>query len=89
MVWIAAVAQVQPLAQELLHVMGVAKKEKKKMCKVDFFFCLFRAAPTAYGYFQARDRIGAIAASPRHSHSNLGSELSLQATPQLTAVQDP
>lgn len=30
MAWAAAVAQVQSLAQELLHAMGAAKKNKKK-----------------------------------------------------------
>ena len=32
--------------------------------------CLFRAAPAAYGGSQARDRIGAVAASLHHGHSN-------------------
>ena len=32
-----------------------------------FFFCLFRAAPAAYGGSQARGRIGATAASLHHS----------------------
>ena len=39
-----------------------------------FFFCLFRAAPVAYGSSQARGQIGAAAASLHHSHSNEGSE---------------
>ena len=43
----------------------------------------------AYGSFQARDSIGATAASLRHSHSNSGSEPSLQPTPQLMATLDP
>ena len=37
-----------------------------------FFLLLFRATPVAYGGFQARGLIGAIAAG--HSHSNTGSE---------------
>ena len=41
-----------------------------------FFFYLFRAAPAAYGNFQARGRIGAIVAGLHHSHSNPRSELS-------------
>ena len=54
---------------------------------VDFFFLLlFRAAPAAYGDSQARGRIRATAASLHHSHSNSGSELRLQPTPQLTAM---
>ena len=43
-----------------------------------FVFCLFRAAPTAYGDSQARDLIGATADSLCHSHSNAGSEPCLQ-----------
>ena len=39
-----------------------------------FFFCLFRAFPMAYGDSQARGRIGAVAASLYHSHTNVGSE---------------
>ena len=35
-----------------------------------FVFCLFRAAPMAYGGSQARGRITATAASLQHSHSN-------------------
>jgi len=57
-----------------------------------FFLCLFafsRAAPVAYGGSQARGLIGAVAASLHQSHSNLGSELHLQPTPQLTATPDP
>ena len=54
-----------------------------------FFFLLFRAAPVVYGSSQARSRIGAAAASLRHSWSNMGSELCLSLTPQLTATPDP
>jgi len=56
------------------------------------FFCLFAiswAAPTAHGGFQARGRIGAVAASLHQSHSNTGSKPRLQPTPQLTATLDP
>ena len=56
-----------------------------------FFLCVFlplsRAAPAAYGGSQARGPIGAVAASLRQSHSNVGSEPRLQ--PQLTAMPDP
>ena len=38
-----------------------------------FRFYLFRAAPVAYGDFQARGRIRAAAANLQHSHSNAGS----------------
>ena len=54
-----------------------------------FFFCLFRAAPAAYGGSQARGQIGAIAGGLRHSHSNSGSEPCLRPKPQLTATLDP
>ena len=50
---------------------------------VFFFFCLFvcffaisRAAPTAYGGFQARGPIGAVADGLCQSHSNVGFLLS-------------
>ena len=39
-----------------------------------FFFCLFRAAPVAYGASQARGLIGAIAAGLHHKHSNARSK---------------
>ena len=55
-----------------------------------FVFCLFfRAAPTAYEGSQARGRIGAVATSLHQSHSNVGSELHLQPTPQFMATPDP
>ena len=38
-----------------------------------FFLFLFRAAPKAYGSFQARSQIGAVAAGLQHSHSNTAS----------------
>ena len=41
----------------------------------NYFFCLFRAAPIAYGNSQARGWIGAAAASLCHSHSHARSEL--------------
>ena len=51
------------------------------------FFAISWAASVAYGGSQARGLIGAVAASLRQSHSNAGSELCLQPTPQLTASQ--
>ena len=62
------------------------------VCLFVCLFCLFAiswAAPMAYGGSQARGRIGAIAASLRQSHSNVGSEPCLRPTPQLTATLDP
>ena len=52
-----------------------------------FVFCLFRAVPVTYGGSQARGQIGATAASPPHSHSNVGSESCLWPTPQLLQHQ--
>ena len=54
-----------------------------------FFFLSFRAAHAAYGGSQARGPIRAIASGLHHSHSNVGSELRLRPTPQLTAMPDP
>ena len=54
-----------------------------------FCFLLFRATPAAYGSSQARGCIGAAAAGPRHSHSNVGSKPRLQPIPQLMATLDP
>ena len=62
------------------------------VCLFVCLFCLFAiswAAPMAYGGSQARDLIGAVAASLHQSHSNTGSELRLQPTPQLMATLDP
>ena len=53
------------------------------------FFAFFRAAPVAYGAFQARGLIGAVATGLRQYHSNAGSEQGLQPTPQLSATPDP
>ena len=54
-----------------------------------FFFVFSRATLAAYGGSQARGRVGAVATSLYQSHSNAGSELCLQPTPQLTAMLDP
>ena len=54
-----------------------------------FLFCLFRAAPTAFGGSQAKGLIRATAASLHHCHSSARSKLCLQLTPQLTAMPDP
>ena len=60
-----------------------------KLVQLFFVFCLFRAAPSAYGDSQARGGIGAVAVSLYHSHSNVGSKPRLQPTPQLMATPDP
>ena len=51
------------------------------ICLFLVFFAISWAAPTAYGGSQARGRIGAIASSLHHNHSNAGSEPRLQPTP--------
>ena len=56
---------------------------------MQFFFCLFRAIPIAYGGSQARSRIGAVAGDLHQSHSNARSKLHLQPIPQLVATPDP
>ena len=53
-----------------------------------YFFCLFRAAPEAYGGSQARGLIRAVAPGLHHSHSNTRSKPRLRHTPQLTATPD-
>ena len=52
------------------------------------FFAISWAARAAYGGSQARGRIGAVATGLHHSHSNTGSKLRLQPTPQLTAMPE-
>ena len=54
-----------------------------------FFFGLFRAVTVAYGGSQARGRIGTVATSLYHCHSNARSEPCLQTIPQLMAMLDP
>ena len=54
-----------------------------------FFFGRFKATPTAYGGSWARGRIGAVAASLCHSHSNARFEPRLRPTPQLMALPVP
>ena len=53
------------------------------------FFFFLSATHKAYGSFQAWVQIGATAAGLSYSHSNKGSKLHLQPTPQLTAMLDP
>ena len=53
-----------------------------------FFFCFFRATPSAYGCSQVRSRTGAAAASLHHSHGNTRSKVCLRSTPQLIAMLD-
>ena len=55
---------------------------------VTFVFCLFTAAPMAYGCSQASGQIGATAAVLPHSHNNLRSKQCLRPTPQLMAMPE-
>ena len=68
---------------------SIAFDLSQPLTKDFILFCLFRAAPTAYGGSQARGPIGAITAALHHNHSNAGSEPYPKATPQLTATPDP
>ena len=52
-------------------------------------FYLFRAALLVYGSSQTRGSIGAVAAGLYHSHRNMGCQLHLQPTLELTATLDP
>ena len=51
-----------------------------------FFFVFLGLYPWHIGSSQARGPIGAVAASLRHSHSNMGSKLRLWPTPQLMEI---
>ena len=52
---------------------------------ISFFL---RATPAAFGGSQARGLVRGMTADVHHSHSNAGSELRLQPTPQLRATPD-
>ena len=65
------------------------KEEIPRCIGQRLLFFLSRATPTAYGSSQARSRIRSAVASLHHIHSNAGSKLHLQPTPQLTAMPDP
>ena len=75
--------------RELMLKLGIFQCWQSVFCLFCFVFLLFfRASPMAYGGSQNRGRIGATAASLRHSHSNAGFKLHLGPTPQLTATLD-
>ena len=58
--------------------------------KIFFAFLLFLGPlPAAYGSSQAGGLIEAEAADLCQSHSNMGPQPRLRATPQLTATPDP
>ena len=52
-------------------------------------FYLFRATPMTYGNTWGRGRIGAVAASLQHSHSNVGCKLHLRPIAQFRATLNP
>ena len=67
--------------------MGISVLKKGDMF---FLLCVFLGlAVAAYGDFQAKGWIRAVAAGLQHSHSNPGSEPHLRPTPQLTAKPEP
>ena len=67
-------------------LMGLEGTDVSYAVQLSFFL---RAAPMTYGGSQARGLIGAAAAGLCQSHSNAGSEPSLQPIPQLMATPDP
>ena len=71
------------------QILIVIISKSVEVCHFILFFCLFEAAPMAYGGSQARGLIGAVAAGLRHSHSNTRSEPRLRPTLQLEATPDP
>ena len=56
------------------------------VCIYIFFSFLFMAAPAAYGSFQSRDQIGAVAADLHHRHSNARSQMHLQPMSKLVGT---
>ena len=73
-----------------LRLKEVLSKERETIIFVlvlgGFFF--WRGAPTVNGSSQARGQIRAAADCLHHGHSNAGSKLCLQPTPQLKATLD-
>ena len=61
------------LVKKRLYVYGpfsLATTLTANILKLLFFFGLLRATPEAFGVYQARGPIGAVAAGLHHSHSN-------------------
>ena len=54
-----------------------------------YFFVFLGPQLGVYGGSQVKGWIGAVAAGLRCNHSNAGSKLCLQPTPQLMATMDP
>ena len=79
--------KVQPIKWEKIFTNHVHGTCIWNISRILFFFS-FLATPLAYGSFQARAWIGAVAASLHHSNI-AGSELHLWPTPQLIAMPDP
>ena len=92
MAFIFPIAYCEVYVEEDIDV--IAGGEKYAVLSLFFFFffvfLLFLwATPTAYGGYQARGPIGAVATGLCHSHSNAGSQPRLQPTPQVMAMLDP
>ena len=94
----AAAALIQHLAWEFRYATCVARKRGKKSTSMFAYFLFvflfvflpfLGLPPVAYGGFQTRGLIGAVAGSLHQSHSNAGSKPPLKTTPQLTAMLDP
>ena len=79
--------------QRKVNKMGKLVLVKNKGDTVFFlggvFSAISRATLMACEDSKARGVTGAVAAGLHQSHSNTGSELRLQPTPQLTATLDP
>ena len=74
--WVSSLHKLEVPGQILIIFFSI-KSKHHNLSLFFLLFCLFRAAPMAYGGSQARGPIGAAAASLRHSHSNARSELRL------------
>ena len=94
------IAPIRPLAWELPYVSGATLKRPKKAVNVinNLFILngsttlciyLFRAALMAYGSSHTRGQSELQPTGLHHSHSNMGSDPSLQPKPQLMAMLDP
>ena len=61
--------------------MCVAGSTERETFVLFLFFVFSRAAPLAYGGSQGRGLIRAVATGLHHSHSNMGSELTVMLDP--------
>ena len=84
--WLSFLITVPPLPIDIADKSFFQVTQPLGLLFYFIYFCLFRATPAAYGGSQARGPVGAAAAGLHHSHSNSGSNPSLQHTPQLMAM---